>query len=204
MPKVIYPNLFPEYFGVQNCAPESQNLDIYGPTGVFSFGLSLYDAMLLIWRIKKFSLILPSGFGSAESTTTATTETDIFCGPEFLVEGEANYSSGPLADPQIEAQIALGLDAPVFRYENLYYTGFTLNYTYVSFSGSNPISFIQASSSYVENPEFEFTLQIQNSILPPIKMRASEYFGSPPLPSISVLEYWSYGGTWDTQTGARL
>lgn len=207
MPKVLYPNYFPEYFGNKNCAGITPNPSIYGPQGVYAVGLSLDDAMLLIWRIKKFTLSLPVGLGSSQTTSNATTETDIFCSEStYSVEGDVYYTSPSGDDPIIQAQLSLAYDTPVYRDGDLYYPSLSISYSYSSQTdgGGTTISAIQADSAYVDSPAYTFSLSVGNSGLPPIIMRASIYEGSPPLPSLSVSEYWSYGGTWNTGDGSAL
>jgi hypothetical protein len=191
MGKVLSPGLFPFCISEWTDSPP------------FQFNTaSLSSCMRLWWRVKKIRFYGTFGLPDFASTT--------FYDWELVVERNALTEEALICNPDpgwnIVSTLNLHADSSGFRFSRVY----------TSSGGYVPSASVFGAFEADSAPE-EFGFEYV-SIYEPITLRAGTilvdeiqlneigialYSESGTINS-EVLEYWSYGGTYDTSTGARL
>ena len=198
MPKVLHAS-YSGYF--PNCietAPENKNQLIAG---------TLEETMELYWRVKTWRLDFVSGsvtfdYGEGVSETltytasqqtlgsvNAINETYLVCGIYPVVSGTANYSINSGFNQSLIFRLGEGF---VKALNEIYYMPFVFDMGFVT----------------TQQYEYQVGSVTINGLSVPLY---GQIDGPPPdsitgniSASISATEYWSYGGTYNTQTGAPL
>jgi hypothetical protein len=153
---------------------------------------SLTDAMEIYWKVRSWAVTISGiAIGYQVFVSTASDETDLVCGSDFLPSIDAPfldlcsfYLDGPLVDSYLNPQKYAVLPA------------FTL---VCEFNDGN---LQEISSEFIEKDKVlagTFSFYGKSYRLFAEEWGLEELSGS-----VIPHSYWSYGGTYDTTTGARL
>lgn len=175
MGKVIHPTLFPN-----GCVWEG--VEVRGIEG------SIEAIMALVWRVKKITLKAPYTSGSVLTVTlitTAPSEEAIVCGPwPFSVSADNGNIVG---DPEVNHYLQGG--------GTVTYLPIHVEWENGEFFWSLNLDFgLGAITFQIGSTGLSATIGAagvnDNGLTQPI--------------SVTCDEFWSYGGTYDTRTGAKL
>jgi len=168
-------------------------------------GMSLENAMKLYWRIKKIKLETPrSGVvGYAESTKAE--EEELVCEPN-PISGFAEDSSDNVGGPNTHlrsAAISVNGSGPIYKTDDLYFPEFSIEFIDDAYDSEGNIS-ISGVFSTIDPGTYNSTSIFNFLGLGNVTLYLRDSVGSPQIGNISIEEYWSYGGTYNTTTGLPL
>jgi hypothetical protein len=154
---------------------------------------SLTDAMEIYWKVRSWAVTISGDvFGYQVFVSTASDETDLVCGSDFLPSIDAPYLDlyrfylgGPLVDSYLNPQKYAVLPAFTLVCESNDGNSQEISSEFIDGRGTllgGTFSFY--GKSYRLFFREEGSLELSGSVIPN--------------------SYWSYGGTYDTATGARL
>jgi hypothetical protein len=182
MGKVLYPGgLFPPYYGFYGFCSYTSDIESSGITG------GLLPIMALVWRVRQIKFTStwlgdPDDPAIITLTSTATTEEELVCGSIF--QGATN--KGHFILPEGE---------DVFTTQYFVQGGGVVAYLDVRIEGEGTeVGWGSTYNTY------------SNFAIGKTSLNASMGFTFPDLEtpiSVECTQFWSYGGTYDTATGAK-
>ena len=167
------------------CLPPLQSEGLYHFTTA-----TLENAMRAFWILRSFSIT--GSYNTFDSSrdfsivlsNTASSEEEIVCNPIWEVSSSSNLDTGTTVGSWYTGNnfYTYGdLIVPDYSISALYLEGGGAGFSVTSLDGSN----------------YQETFSFENMTFYGERGDASGF-------SINPISYWSYGGTYDTQTGARL
>ena len=178
------------------------------PTGAGTarpLGMSLENAMKLYWLIKKIRLETPRSGVSGYAESTKASEEGLVCEPNPII-GFAEDRSPNVGDPDTHlrfASVAINGSGPMYKTGDLYFPAFSLEFIDDAYNSEGNIS-IAGVFSTIELGAYDSITTFNFLGLGNVTLYLRDSFGSPQIGNISIQEYWSYNGTYDTTTGQRL
>lgn len=210
MGKVLHAS-YSGYFPFPFCLSENNSF----PTGRETFypvGLSLEQAVSLYWRVSKWQFsdnFTPASYETIFQFTYYPTfqnipeEKALLCSSGFVFSEIFNQQSGFIFSQIIEGYLFQSpqlLPQNIVKKGNLYYPQLFFNGYWVNYAefGTGVTLFNpMGDSNVVGSLRIEWLQYIVNIPL-------YSFYTNPYSVVLKAIEYWSYGGTWDTATGARL